>query len=245
MTDTTLSPSTPVASRNLPAPIGFGTRGLQLTSIDDMFRYSKFVVASGLAPKSFRTPEQVTVAIQTGAELGFGPMHSLWAIPVINGRPTLMVEPAMALVLASNLCSARTDRFEGEGAKRTCIVALARRGGALAVERKFSIEEAKRAGLESRDVWRGYPDRMLYARALGYALHDLFPDVLRGLRVSETLDEFSGSYSPMQGRVVVDRGEQGPDPVLAQLESGSVATFESHIEAEPVAAFVEGDSNAS
>lgn len=208
------------------APVAFGSRGVQLTSLEDAYRFAKYVAASGLAPKSFHTAEQVLVAVQWGAEVGFSPMQALQGIPVINGRPSIMVEPAMALAMASGLLIQRHDRFEGEGLTRTAIVALVRKGG-MAIERRFSVEDAKRAKLDGKDIWKGYPDRMLYARALGYALKDLFPDVLRGMAVAETLDEFG--HEPAERNVTPRRpAELGPDPLLAQLEAGRQAMTLEH-----------------
>lgn len=212
--------TTAVAPARAAAPVAFGARGVQLSSLEDAYRFAKYVSASGLAPKSFRTPEQVLVAVQWGAEVGFSPMQALNSIPVINGRPSIMVEPALALALSSGLLVQRADRFEGEGLLRTAIVGLVRKGG-MAIERRFSVEDAKRAGLESKDVWRAYPDRMLLARALGYALKDLFPDVLRGMAVAETLDEFAPVDTEPERNITPRRpAELGPDPLLAALEAG-------------------------
>lgn len=224
------------------APIPFGQRGLQLASFEDMFRFSKCVVASGLAPKSYRTPEQVLVAIETGAEVGFSPMQSLTAFTVLNGVPRLAVEPALALVLASGQLAQRHERWEGAGLERRAVVALVRRGG-LAVERSFSIGDATMAGLDGKDNWRSYPDRMLLARAMGYALHDLFADVLRGMRIAETMDdddrlEIAGVGAPLSRSATYD----GPDPLFAQLEAGSQTTvLDLQAEEEPVLARQETD----
>lgn len=232
MTDVALAPAPPAAVK--PQTIGFGNRGLQLLTFEDMFRFSKCVVASRLAPKSYSTPEQVLIAIEWGAEVGFGPMQSLTAFTVLNGVPRIMVEPAMALVMASGLLAQRHDRVEGEGLERRAVVAFVRRGG-LAIERTFSIADAKRAGLDGKDNWRGYPDRMLLARATGYAAHDLFPDVLRGMRVAETFDDYGAELR--EERNVTPRGASvGPDPILAQIEAGSPAIeFEPAVEPELVA----------
>lgn len=43
---------------------------------------------------------------------------------------------------------------------------------------QFTIEEAQRAGLTSRDVWRKYTEDMLYARAMSRLARRLFPDVI-------------------------------------------------------------------
>jgi hypothetical protein len=219
------------------APVAFGARGVQLTSLEDAYRFAKYVAASGLAPKSFHTPEQVLVAVQWGAEVGFSPMQALQGIPVINGRPSIMVEPAMALAMASGLLVQRHDRFEGEGLTRTAIVALVRKGG-MAIERRFSVADAKQAGLEKKDIWKSYPDRMLYARALGYCLKDLFPDVLRGMPVAETLDDFGQVPEPAERNITPRRPAQvGPDPLLAALEAGPISQaieLELQAEREPV-----------
>ena len=41
-------------------------RGLRLTTLDDLLRFAEVVVKSGLAPKSFDTPEKVVIALVTG-----------------------------------------------------------------------------------------------------------------------------------------------------------------------------------
>lgn len=43
---------------------------------------------------------------------------------------------------------------------------------------QFTIEEAQRAGLTGRDVWRKYTEDMLYARAMSRLARRLFPDVI-------------------------------------------------------------------
>lgn len=46
------------------------------------------------------------------------------------------------------------------------------------IEVSFSIEDAQKAGLASRDVWKKYTEDMLYARALSRLARRLFPDVI-------------------------------------------------------------------
>jgi len=232
VTETALAAAPPAAIAK-PATISFGNRGLQLLTFEDMFRFSKCVVASKLAPKSYQTPEQVLIAIEWGAEVGFGPMQSLTAFTVLGGVPRLMVEPAMALIMSSGLLEQRHDRVEGAGLERRAVVAFVRKGG-LAIERSFSIADAKRAGLDGKENWKGYPDRMLLARATGYAAHDLFPDVLRGMRVAETFDDFGAEYRE-ERNVTARAASVGPDPLLAQIEAGSQAIeFEPAVEPELV-----------
>ena len=61
----------------------------------------------------------------------------------------------------------------------------------------FSLEDAKRAGLLDRargsSPWATYPDRMLIMRARGFALRDVFPDVLRGLITAEEAEDYQAT----------------------------------------------------
>ncbi|HOE76937.1 MAG TPA: hypothetical protein PLK07_10120 [Rectinema sp.] len=70
-----------------------------------------------------------------------------------------------------------------------CIVKMKRRnenGTEEAITSTFTIEDAKRAGLfPKKDNWRMYPQRMLKARAISYAVNDLFPDIVFGMLSSE------------------------------------------------------------
>lgn len=98
-TPTTLTPAvTPKA------PINFGNSGVKLATLEDAFRFSTAVVKSGLAPKGFGTAEAVLIALQHGAEIGLPPMASLQSIAVINGRPGIYGDSALALVRGSGLC---------------------------------------------------------------------------------------------------------------------------------------------
>lgn len=165
-----------------------GERGLELRSIEDLFRFAKYVAASGLAPKGMEKVESILVAIQMGAEVGLSPMAALQNIAVINGRPSIWGDAQLAV------CRARSDfddtvfdeHFEGDFGKETfkavCIVA---RKGGLKQQREFSIEDAKRADLWGKNVWKGYPKRMLQMRARSWALRDTFPDALRGFKQAE------------------------------------------------------------
>ncbi len=207
------------------APIAFGSQGLELRTIDDMYRFAVAVVKSGLAPRGYDKPEQVMVAVQAGAELGFGPMQSLQSLAVVNGRPTLMVEPALALVLRSGLLAANDHSWDLDGDDRFCAVEMRRKGG-LRVCRTFSMRDARRAGLlNKKGPWTDYPDRMLYNRAMGFALRDLFPDLLRGVGIHEE-----------QTDIRVERNVTPPKPKRAALPADPAvkAIFELAKPVQPV-----------
>lgn len=127
------------------------------------------------------------IAIMHGLELGLSPLSALQRIAVINGRPTIWGDGALALVKASGLCEAIDEWIEGEKPETWVAVCnVMRRGDLIPTERRFSVEDARRAKLWGKSgPWSEYPKRMLQMRARAFALRDAFPDVLGGLYLTE------------------------------------------------------------
>ena len=156
------------------------------TSFDEAWRISTMLANSDLVPKDYKgKPENVCVAMQWGADIGLPGLQALQNIAVINGRPSIWGDAAKALVLVHPACEDIEERTEGEGDMRTAICIAKRRGKTPSVQR-FSVADAKRAGLWNKSgPWQNYPDRMLQMRARGFALRDAFPDALKGLVLAE------------------------------------------------------------
>lgn len=171
-------------------------------TIEEVFRLAKAVAASGLAPESMKTPEQITVAIMHGLEIGLPPMQAIQRIAVINGRPAVWGD-AVPAILWSNGFKIR-EGFEGNGDDRLAWCEVTRPDGEI-IRRTFSVADAKRAGLwqegkhkvrrkdkrgqwyekDNDSSWYRYPERMLRMRARGYAARDGAADALSGLCIAE------------------------------------------------------------
>jgi hypothetical protein len=166
---------------------------LALDTFEDAFRFSKLVATSDFAPKDFRgKPESCLLAIQHGAELGLSPMQSLQSIAVVNGRPSVYGDTALAVCKGSPVCEWVRETIEGEGEHMVAVCQAKRRGDAQPVESRFGVAEAKKAGLWGKQgPWTQYPRRMLQMRARGFALRDAFPDVLRGLVTAEEAADYT------------------------------------------------------
>jgi hypothetical protein len=166
--------------------------GLALQSFDDAFRFSKMVASSEFAPKDFRgKPESCMLAIQHGSEVGLSPMQSLQSIAVINGRPTIWGDAALALVQSSPVCEYVKEYTEGQGDNLTAVCEAKRRGYPAPTISRFSMADAKRAGLAGKSgPWSQYPERMLALRARGFALRNAFADALRGLITAEEAQDY-------------------------------------------------------
>jgi hypothetical protein len=174
------------------------TRGLALASFDDAFRFAKMVAASEFAPKDFRgKPESCLLAIQHGSEIGLSPMQSLQSIAVINGRPAVWGDAALAVVSASQVCDFVCEQVDGDGDAMVATCEAKRRGYPKSTVVRFSVADAKKAGLWGKSgPWTQYPKRMLQLRARGFALRDAFPDVLKGLVTAEEAADYTGTSEP-------------------------------------------------
>jgi hypothetical protein len=120
-------------------------------------------------------------------ELGLTPMAALQNTAVINGRPAIYGDAALALVRASGLLDAYVEKEIGEPGKDShgYEVTVTRKGSAASSE-TFTVADAKLAKLWGKPgPWTDYPRRMLKFRARGFILRDQFGDVLKGLRTVE------------------------------------------------------------
>lgn len=166
--------------------------GLALQTFDDAMRFASLVSKSDFAPKDFKgKPESCLLAIQHGSEVGLSPMQSLQSIAVINGRPTIWGDAALALVQSSPVCEYVREYTEGEGDTLTAVCEAKRKGYPAPTVSRFSMADAKRAGLAGKSgPWSQYPARMLALRARGFALRNAFADALRGLITTEEAQDY-------------------------------------------------------
>jgi hypothetical protein len=199
-------------------------RGLALATFDDAFRFSKMVAASDFAPKDFKgKPESCLLAIQHGSEVGLSPMQSLQSIAVINGRPTIWGDAALALVQSSPVCEYVREYTEGEGDALVAVCEAKRKGYPAPTVVRFSMADAKRAGLAGKSgPWTQYPARMLTLRARGFALRNAFADALRGLITAEEAQDYPVA-EPVREPVVVRPKFDEPPPTPPPAEKKSPA----------------------
>lgn len=160
----------------LPAPSTF----------EEAWRLSQVLADSDMVPKDFKgKPGNCMIAMQWGSDLGIPGIQALQNIAVINGRPSIWGDAAKALVIGRADCEDIQEFFEGEGDNLTAVC-VAKRKGKSPVTSKFSVSDAKAAGLIGKQgPWTQYRNRMLQMRARGFALRDAFPDALRGLSIAE------------------------------------------------------------
>ena len=177
-------------------------RGFAPANLTEAIQFSDLLASSSIVPKAYQgKPQDILVCVQWGYEMGLAPMQALQNIAVINGKPSVYGDAAMALVQASPVCEDVEEFFENEGSPNPIAVCIAKRKGRKPVTVKFSVEDAKRAGLWGKQgPWSAYPKRMMQMRARGFALRDAFPDVLKGMITAEEAQDYPDEAKPVQAK---------------------------------------------
>jgi hypothetical protein len=210
----TIKPDLP----NLPA-LKFGSRPQMVVpeTMEDVWRFANLVHRAKMFPAGMDSVEAICIAILHGAELGIPPLMAVQRLAVINGRPTIPGELALAVVRARGLLEEFNEVIEGTGDAMVARCTVKRKGEDKAYTSEFSVEDAKVAGLwdERATVrrkakwdgwsngkpfkagdwieipndapWKRFPKRMLVMRARGFRFRDSFTDVLGGLYISEEM----------------------------------------------------------
>lgn len=187
------------------AQVETSTRGLVLNNLEDMKTIAQIILQSKLAPDSYKTSEQIFVGLQAGAEIGLKPMQSLNSIVVINNKPTLWGDAALALVKRSGLSEYCNEYFEVHGKKVpekdiqytdlnlypddvVAVCKTKRVGEDASIIRYFTVADAKLAHLWKKPgSWSTHPKRMLKYKARAFNLRDSYPDVLYGMHLAEEI----------------------------------------------------------
>lgn len=158
-----------------------------LAMAEPVARLAESIANTDFVPQALRgKPAAITAAILFGRELGLGPMQSLQSIDMIDGRPAVSAERARAFALAAG-----HEIYVEESTTARCIVRGRRANSREFVTITWTIDDAKRAGLDGRKNWRMHPRRMLQARATAELCHLMFADAIGGMpfMVEELLDD--------------------------------------------------------
>lgn len=226
-----------IAERPMPTiQAGAPIRAIVPQSFDDAYRIAKAVTMAGMSPAGFETAEKAMIAIMHGMEVGLPPMQALQSIAVINGRPSIWGDGAMGLVRGSGLLEWAEEAIEGDGDAAVAVCRVQRRGEPKPIVRKFSVADAKAAGLWTKTgPWKQYPRRMLQMRARAFALRDGFADVLRGLSIAEEVQDVplrdvtpppapaAALTPPPAPKIIEAQAVAAPPPPLHDPDTGEIA----------------------
>jgi hypothetical protein len=213
-------------------------KGFAPATLTEAIQFSEMLANSSMVPKAYQgKPQDILVCVQWGYEMGLAPMQALQNIAVINGKPSVYGDAALALVQASSVCEDVQETMEDEGTPNPVAVCVAKRKNRSPVTVRFSVEDAKRAGLWGKQgPWQAYPKRMMQMRARGFALRDAFPDVLKGLITAEEAQDYPDEAKPAVDitppRNPLDRITSSPSEPVGnhiQIEAAMADTVEPEV----------------
>ena len=152
-------------------------------------RTAKMLASSSLVPTQLRgKPADVFLIILTGFELGMPPTAALRSIHVVQGKPVMSA--ALIMRLAKNLPECEYfGMVESDDTKAT--YKTKQRGSDSYESLTFTWEQAKKAGLTSKDNWRKHPADMLRARCIAKLARAVYGEVFGGMYEQDEAEDFA------------------------------------------------------
>jgi hypothetical protein len=163
---------------------------------------------------AIKTPAAAFVVIATGMELGLSPMQALRGIYIVQGKPVLSSDLLVALVKRSPVCLF-FRLIESTGERAT--YETHRKGEPEPTALTWTADDAKRAGLLSKDSWRAHPAAMLRARCAAALARAVYPDLLLGVYEESEGEEISARVSPPK-----QQAKPAPGGVVIDAKTGEV-----------------------
>lgn len=139
---------------------------------------------------------ELLAAILTGDELGLPPMAAIGQIHNIQGRASLSAQAMRSIVLAKG-----HDIWSEELTNSKVVIGGRRANSTRDSFVTWTIQDAEKAGLSTKETWRKYPRAMLEARATGELCRMIFADVLAG--IAYTVEELE------DGDLIEEQDEPG------------------------------------
>lgn len=155
---------------------------LALSSFDDLARAAQAVAESKLF--GVTTPEQAIALFLVAQSEGRHPASAAKEYHIIKGRPSLKADAILARFQQAGGSVRWNERTE------TAVSATFSHPQGGDVEIRWTLDDARRAGLASGDGWRKYPRHMLSARVISEGVRACYAPVVCGLYTPEEVEQF-------------------------------------------------------
>lgn len=235
----------------VPPKAGAAIAAIVPRDVQELKYIAGLVVSAGMAPDSYgNDPKKIALGIMKGAEVGLAPLTALQWIAIINNRPTIWGDGAIALVQSKGHLEKmevkEIGKKPGVGDETNSFaedygyhIRLWRKEQDQPYEGEFTVGDAKRAKLwmnPKRPPWMLYPKRMLKWRAIGFAIRDGFADDLAGMMIREEVEDLPAPPKDITPDFLDDEQpteSQARQTPLTVEAPGEVADGEEAAEASP------------
>jgi hypothetical protein len=198
------------------------TRNERNMTLSDIRELATVFIKSGLFDDC-KSEAQAMVKIIAGRELGFPAMASMMGVNIVFGKTALSADLMAALVKRDRRYNFRTITHTAN----ECVIEFYE-DGKLCHTSKYTIEDATRAGLMGKDIWRRYPRNMLYARAINEGAGVVCPERVSGLYIAEDLSAPAETHELMTeaeaGKVTEELFGTQPAPATTPTQSQPTST---------------------
>jgi len=205
---------------------------IAINSLTEAMEVATLLSKSVFVPESYRgDPGAVFAAMMMAAELRIGIMQALQGIAVINGKPSVWGDLALALCQVHPEFDGHVEVMSADGTAARCTM---KRKGRPEVVRTFTMQDAADAKLLTKSgPWQTARKRMLQMRARAYAMRDQFADALRGIGIREETQDYVVDAIVASSTVANDT-VTAPSTVVSAVEAAEIKAAPS--KPQPVAA---------
>ena len=140
---------------------------------------------SGMFP-DVKTQAQAVVKILAGREMGLTPFESMNSMYIVNGKIAVMSNAIASIVKKGGKYDYKVDKLDD----KECTLSFFRMNGEVKPlgTSTFTFQDAAKAGLVNKEVWKSYPRNMLFSRALSNGVRWFCPDAACAYTVEELKD---------------------------------------------------------
>jgi hypothetical protein len=190
-----------------------------------------------LPPAYQKQPGAVLLVDQWARSHGVDTLTAIQSVAFVKGRP--VVDASMQRALASR-AGYDVEINEGDGWAEVSVTRNGRTKSA-----RFTMDDAKNAGLLGKDNWKNYATDMLVARATARCLRRHAPEVVLGISDPDELDSpmdvlhAAATATPAEDHervlevVLLEEAEAAGEIVIPEMAFGEPDIEEAEIVVEP------------
>ena len=185
------------------------SKPVAISTVNELMTFAEAISKSGMFP-GIEDKFQAASVIEYGKEIGLKPIISLQIISVIptkRGGVLCIEGRALAALAKENGINIKILQKDTDG----CKLEFSRADEPAHIA-SFTREDAKRAGLLSKDNYVKYPEDMFYWRAIARGVKVFDPGLALGLTTAEEIDDMQASIG-----TISDKQEQ-PEAKVPTVE---------------------------
>ena len=213
--------------------VAIGPNGFNPNDAAELMRIAEFIAKSDLKPAGLKSPADCFLVMAYGMSYGFDPIMSLQMLIAVKGKVGMPGETCAALIQSHPQCRSFRMWVEGEGDDLAGCTQSWRAGrDEPNPVIRFTLKQAKQAGLVGGDSWRHYPEDMLLWKAVAREKRRNWPDVYSRIQVVEDLEgpDLDQAAPEAAG---APRRQQIAERIASKIRRGSPSARQSEIESQP------------